>query len=148
MSEACCVAMQESENAIDAMVRIMGLFDGINRQMNPLTMLELERYYPEAFKQFKDKLLERDIQDILSNIKQGMEEGLYRADIDPEFMARYRMELSLLMFQPTLLINDSYNLPHVGRQITEHFLYGIMTNKGEKLYQKYKEQYIKQVSKL
>ncbi|MBZ0098421.1 MAG: hypothetical protein K8F30_05020, partial [Taibaiella sp.] len=120
----------------------------INRQMNPLAMLELERFFPQAFKQFRDSLLERDVQNIMSNIERGIMEGLYRPEIDPEFMSRYRMELSLLMYHPTLLINDRFNLQFVGREISEHFLYGIMTPKGEKLYQKYKEQYFKQVSKI
>lgn len=148
ISDNCRAAMDESENAIEAMVRIMGTFDNINRQMNPLAMLELERFFPQAFKQFRDSLLERDVQNIMSNMERGIMEGLYRPEIDPEFMSRYRMELSLLMYHPTLLINDRFNLQFVGREISEHFLYGIMTSKGEKLYQKYKEQYFKQVSKI
>jgi len=148
ISESCCAAMEDSKNAIEAMVRIMGMFDSINRQMNPLALLELERFFPETFKQFRDSMVERDVQNIKNNLERGMMEGLYRADIDPEFMSRYRMELSLLMYHPTLLINDRFDLQFVGREISEHFLYGIMTAKGEKLYQKYKEQYFKQVSKI
>lgn len=148
ISEQCCAIMQDAENAIEAMVRIMGMFDNINRQMNPLAMFEMERYFPEAYKQFKDKLVEGDVQNIKSNMELGIEQGLYRADIDPDFMARYRMELSLMMYHPNLLINDKYDLQRVTRETSEHFLYGIMTPKGEKLYQKYKEQYFKQVSKI
>lgn len=148
ISDSCAATMSESENAIEAMVRIMGLFDNINRQMNPMAMLELERFFPEVFKKFRESLLEQDIQNICDNLDWGITEGLYRPDIDPEFMARYRMELSLLMYHPTLLVNDRFNLQFVGREVSEHFLYGIMTVKGEKLYQKYKEQYFKQVSKI
>ncbi len=148
ISGQCCSIMEESENAIEAMVRIMGTFDQINRQMNPLAMLELERYFPEAYKQFKDKLVETDVQNIMQNMQQGIDEGLYRSEIDPEFMARYRMEMSLLMYHPNLMINDRFDLITVGREVSELFLYGIMTAKGEKLYRKYKEQYFKQVSKI
>lgn len=148
ISEQCCAYMSEAENAIEAMVRIMTLFDTINRQMNPLTMLEMERFFPEVYKQFRDKMLVEDVQNIKINLEKGMEEGLYRPEIDPEFMARYRLEMSLLMYRPTLLINEQNDLAAVGREINEHFLYGIMTTKGEKLYQKYKEQYFKQVSKI
>lgn len=144
----CCMIMDQAVNAVEAMVRVMEVFDQINRQMNPLAMLELERFFPEVFKAFRDSMVERDVQNIKENIERGMQDGLYRPDIDPEFMARYRMELSLLMYHPTLLINDRFNLQFVGREISEHFLYGIMTPKGEKLYQKYKEQYFKQVTKI
>lgn len=148
ISEQCIAYMSEAENAIEAMVRIMTLFDTINRQMNPLTMLEMERFFPEVYRQFRDKMLVEDVQNIKANLEKGIEEGLYRPEIDPEFMARYRLEMSLLMYRPTLLINEQNDLAAVGREINEHFLYGIMTNKGEKLYQKYKEQYFKQVSKI
>ncbi len=148
ISEQCCAYMGEAENAIEAMVRIMTLFDNINRQMNPLTMLEMERFFPEVYRQFRDKMLVEDVQNIRANLEKGIEEGLYRPEIDPEFMARYRLEMSLIMYRPTLLINEQNDLAAVGREISEHFLYGIMTNKGEKLYQKYKEQYFKQVSKI
>lgn len=148
ISANCCMVMEESSNPVEAMVRIMEMFDQINRQMNPLAMLELERFFPDVFKKFRDSMVERDVQHIKDNIEKGVKDGYYRAEIDPEFMARYRIELSLLMYHPTLLINDRFNLQFVGREVTEHFMYGIMTPKGEQLYQKYKEQYFKQVSKI
>lgn len=148
ITEHCCESMSESENAIEAMVRIMGIFDQINRQMNPMAMLELERFFPQTFKQFKESMLEKDVQNVKANLERGIEEGLYRSEIDAEFMARYRMELSLIMYHSNLLINERIDLQFVGHEISEHFLYGIMTPKGEKLYQKYKEKYFKQVSKL
>lgn len=148
ISENCCSTMEHSDNPVEAMVRIMEIFDTINKQMNPLALLELERFFPQVFKEFRDSMVERDVQNIKANIEKGIKDGYYRPEIDAEFMARYRMELSLLMYHPTLLINDRFNLQFVGREISEHFLYGIMTPKGEKLYQKYKEQYFKQVSKI
>lgn len=146
--DQCKEAMEESANAIEAMVRIMGNFDKMHRQTNPIALLELERYYPETFQQFKTKMLENDIVAVKENIEQGMKDGLYRENINADFMARYRMEMSLLILHPNLLVNDRHDMPMVGHELSEHFLYGIMTAKGEKLYIKYKEQYLKQVSKI
>ena len=102
VTETCDSAMNQADNAIEGMVRTMSLFDQINRQLNPMAMLELERYYPDGYKRFKDSMLERDVVAIRQNLTRGIEEGLYRREIDPDFMARYRMEISLLMFQPNL----------------------------------------------
>lgn len=148
ITDHCCKAMEESENAIEAMVRVMSMFDQVNRKMNPLAMLELERFFPETFKEFKESMLAKDVEQVRMNMERGISEGLYRPEINPEFMARYRMELSLIMYHSNLLINDRVDLQFVGHEINEHFLYGIMTPKGEKLYQKYKEKYFKQVSKI
>lgn len=148
ISDSCIVTLDESENAIEGMVRIMGMLDQVFRQTNPTALLELERFYPEGFRKFKESIIQNDVEAIKRNIIQGIGEGLYRPETDPEFMARLRMELSMIVFRPNLLTENRENLSSVGNAIGEHFLYGIMTHKGEKLYQKYKEQYIKQVSKI
>ncbi len=148
ITENCEATMKEAENAVEGMVRLMGTFDQINRQINPMAMLELERYYPDGYKRFKDSLLTEDVGAIKTNILQGIEEGYYRPDINADFMARYRMELSLITFHPNLLVSYRHELHIVAHEIGEHFLYGIMTPKGEKLYQKYKEKYLKQVPKI
>lgn len=148
VSDTCISIMNQSENAIEGMVRVMSMFDDMLANMNPTAILELERYYPEAFKIFKTNMLEKDIEAIKDNILWGMKDGLYRETLNAEFMARYRMEMSMLVLHPNLMVNTRNDLQFVMHEVGEHFLYGIMTHKGEKLYQKYKEQYIKQVSKL
>ncbi|HRO42369.1 MAG TPA: TetR/AcrR family transcriptional regulator [Flavipsychrobacter sp.] len=148
ITEMCNAAMNEAENAIQGMVHTMGMFDNIHRQVNPMAMYELERYYPEGFQRFREILLKQDISALKGNIERGKEEGLYRAEIDADVMARYRMEISLLFFHPNLLVTDRNNMHLVAREVGEHFLYGMMTPKGEKLYQKYKEKYLKTVSKI
>lgn len=146
ISASCISMMEESGNPIEAMVRIIGLFDQVMQNMNPLVMLELERFYPEGYQKFRCNLMEKDIEAIKQNILWGIKEGLYREKIDPDFTARFRMELSMLAFQPNLIVNTRRDLRYVATEVSELFLYGIMTPKGEKLYQKYKEQYLKQVS--
>lgn len=148
ISDNCIAIMTQSENAIEGMVRVMGMFDQVLANMNPLSMLELERFYPEAFKTFKANMMAKDIEAIKQNIVRGVEEGLYREGLNADFMARYRMEISMLVLHPNLLVSTRNDLQFVMHEVSEHFLYGIMTPKGEKLYQKYKEKYIKQVSTL
>ena len=88
-------------------------------------------------------LVARDVVMIRDNILQGIKEGLYREDLNADLLARYRLETSMLILQPNLLVSDRNNLMSVALEIGEHFLYGIMNNKGEKLYQKYKAKYLK-----
>ena len=144
----CEAVMSESANAVEAMVRTQVMMDHEHKQMNPVALYEMQRYFPEAYQIFREKLVEQDVEIIKATIKNGIEEGLYREDVNADLMARYRLETSLIMFQPNLLVNERYDLLFVTHEIFEHFLYGIMTAKGEKLYQKYKEHYLKQVAKV
>jgi len=145
-SESCAMVLKDSENAIEAMVKMLAFFDNMNKRINPMAMFEMQRFFPEAYKTFRDLLVERDVVMIRDNILQGIKEGLYRADINADLLARYRLETSLLVLQPNLLVNDRNSLMSVALEIGEHFLYGIMTAKGEKLYLKYKAKYLKQAS--
>jgi AcrR family transcriptional regulator len=144
----CQELLDNSANAVEGMVKVMNMFDEVHGKINPVAMMELQKYFPDAFRHFKEKLLVHDIEMVQKNIEWGIKEGLYREDINAEFMARYRMEISLIMFHPNLLINEMHDLQYVAYEISEHYLHGIMTQKGEKLYQKYKEQYLTQVTKL
>ncbi len=148
MTENCCSMLEGAENAIEAMVRMQAYFDSMNRRINPMAMFELQRFFPEAYKTFRDTLMDKDVVMIRENIQWGIKEGLYREDINADLMARYRLETSLLILQPNLLVNDRNSLISVALEIGEHFLYGIMTPKGEKLYHKYKEKYLKQASRI
>lgn len=148
MYDICMELVAGAENAVEAMVRIMNLIDDSYCQINPMALLELQRYYPEGYDVFRNSLLKKDVEVIRNNIISGMEEGLYREHIDADIMARFHIESALMMLQPNLMVSDRNSLQRVNQLISEHFLYGIMTPKGEKLYRKYKEKYTKQVSKI
>ena len=146
MGANCEEAMKGSDNAIEAMVKMLAFFDAMHKRMNPMALFELQRFFPEAYKTFRDMLVDRDVVMIRDNILQGIKEGLYREDLNADLLARYRLETSLLILQPNLLVSDRNNLMSVALEIGEHFLYGIMNPKGEKLYQKYKTKYLQQIT--
>lgn len=140
----CEAALNDAENAVEAMVKILAFFDNMHKRINPMAIFELQRFFPEAYKLFRVMLEERDVVLMRNNILQGIKEGLYRPGIHPDIMARYRLETSLLIFQPNLMVNDRNSLISVALEIGEHFMYGLMTPRGEQLYITYKEKYLKQ----
>jgi AcrR family transcriptional regulator len=142
--DMCNMQMAESDNAIEAMVKMLAFMDNMNKEMNPMLLFELQRYFPDAYKTFREQLEVRDVGMLRDNIQRGIEEGLFRPEINPDLMARYRLESSLMILQPNLLVNNRNELISVALEIGEHFLYGIMTEKGIKLYHKYKDKHIKQ----
>ncbi|MES2701745.1 MAG: helix-turn-helix domain-containing protein [Bacteroidota bacterium] len=147
-TQTCCVMLEGAENAVDAMVQILAFFDNLYRRMNPMAMFEMQRFFPEAYKMFREQLMERDVTMMRENILQGIQEGHYREELNADLIARYRIETSLLILQPSLVVSDRNSLMSVALEIGEHFMYGIMTAKGEKLYKKYKEKYLKQANKI
>ncbi len=146
MSDTIDTLIKDTENALDAMVRMLAFMDDMNRRINPMALYELKKYFPEAYNKFRELLVEKDVVMLRNNITQGMQEGLYRQKLNADLLARYRLETSLLILQPHLLLNEeSYN-GSILIEIGEHFLYGIMTQKGVELYHKYKVKYLNQAT--
>jgi len=146
--ELCQQIFDSSGNAIEAMVGLMSLMEQTFRQMNPIAMMELQRYYPEGHQRFRETLLTQDVEVIRKNIERGIEEGLYREEINADLMAKIYIETSVSLCMSPVLLNDRYDLHVVNNELMEHFLYGLMTPKGIKLYTKYKKTYLKQVVKI
>ena len=142
--EQCTNIIATSENAIEAMVRIMQLVEEMCQQVNPLAMLELQRFFPQGYKIFREQIIAKDVEEMRKNIVQGIEEGYYRAEVNPLLMAMFHIETTLMLFQSSELSIGKYELHYVNHEVMEHFMYGIMTPKGIALYQQYKEAYLKQ----
>ncbi len=142
----CKSMLDATDNPLEAMVRIIAYFDELYRSINPMAIFELQRYFPEAYKTFRESLLERDVALIRENITQGMELGYYRQGINADLLARYRIETMLLALQPNLLVNDRSRLLSVTVEISDHFMYGILTPYGIQQYLQFKKQYFNQPS--
>ena len=74
------------------------------------------------------------------NLIKGIDEGYYRADINVDIIARYRVESIFLGFNPEIFTQGKLSLVQVEMELMEHFLHGICTPKGQKLINKYKQQ--------
>lgn len=142
-TNACAAVLDTSKNPVEAMVKMLAFFDDMFKRINPMAMFELQRYYPEAYKSFRDMLMERDVAMMKENLEQGVKEGYYREDIDAGLLARYRIECSVMILQMNEMVQQHNGLTYVAMEIGEHFMYGIMTPKGVELYKQYKTQYIK-----
>ncbi|MDR3678936.1 MAG: TetR/AcrR family transcriptional regulator [Flavipsychrobacter sp.] len=138
----CYQVVEGAVDAVEAMVKMMVMMDSMFKEINPMAMFELRRFYPDTYTLFKDRLEKDDVGMMREMINRGISEGLFRKEINPDLMARLRLETAMMVLQPNLLVNERNDLLSVSLEITEHFLYGIMNAKGIELYCQYKQQYL------
>lgn len=128
-----------SKNAIEELAKISMCLKRSMQDMNPSLLFDLQKYHPRAWKEWlnhKNKFIRSSV---VRNLKQGIEEGHFRADLNPEIIAAMRLELVQLAFDETIFPREKFRLTEVQLQLFDHFVYGLVTDKGRKLYQKYKE---------
>jgi AcrR family transcriptional regulator len=136
----CLIDQQRAENPIHEFFLAYDMMQEMFTNMNPVVIYEMEKYHPEAFKKFQEFKYGFMYKVITDNFRRGVEQELYRPDIDVDVMARYRIESVMLPFNAAIFPNNRTHLIHIEQQLFEHFLYGLATAKGQKLIQKYKTQ--------
>ena len=130
---------KESENVIIEVFGLMKHLSAMFSQMNPNLFYDLQKYHPDSwklFKDFKEECVERMVE---NSIKKGIKDGLVRSDINPKIIARMRMEMVEIGFNPQLFPPEKFKMLDVQLALLDHFLHGICTIKGHKLINKYKQ---------
>ena len=134
----CNQSMQIADNAVHEIFLLMTVLQELFSSMNPLTLFEIEKYYPLAFDKIKKHKDDFIFSMISANLEKGIAEGLYRKDVDVTILSRYRLETSLIPFNIHVFHPSKFDMLKVNLQIIEHFVYGVATLEGHKLMDTYK----------
>lgn len=129
---------RESKNAIDEILMLMKFMGEMFSGMNPNLFYDMQKYHPEAWKSFKTFKEEKILKMVVENLQKGMEQGLYRKDMDIRIIAKLRVEQVEMAFNPNIFPSDKFKPVQVQMQLLDHFMHGISTIKGHKLINKYK----------
>jgi AcrR family transcriptional regulator len=128
-----------TENPVEDLAKISLCMKKNMEGLNPALLFDLQKYHAKAWNlwlDFKNKYIRESV---IVNLKKGMADGYIRTDIDSEVMAALRIEQVQLAFNQDVFPRERFNLAEVQVQIFDHFVFGLVTEKGRKLYLKYKE---------
>ena len=135
----------QSDNAIHEIFLAMDFMMEMFRSMNPSLVFDMQKYYPRAFHKFSKHKNDYLYTVIRENIARGIKEELYRADLQTDVIARFRVESIMLPFDPAFHSKVKQNLAAIEEELTLYFLFGMVSPKGYKLAVKYKNDRIKKL---
>lgn len=150
VNQLCSVELKAQEFQFDEMNRaakdpiheIMLISEKMRKMMqniSPIFFLDLQKFYPSAFQRFQSFKEDCAYKNIFINIKSGIEQGVYRADLDPEFASRLRLaQIDMLMFGNYFSF-DKVSFAKTHELVLDIFIFGICTVKGHKLFNNYKK---------
>ena len=127
-------------NAIEEMFEVMNMMDTRLRNMNPVIMLDLQKFHSKAylvFQEYRNNYLRTAIRETL---ERGITEGLFRKDLEVSILTQFRIASAMLCFQPEVFPIAGFEMVKVQRVLLEHFLYGVASAEGLKLIEKYKQE--------
>lgn len=127
----------KASNAIEELAGVSKCMRKDFKEMNPSLLFDMQKYHPNAWKiwlNFKNEYVKNQVKE---NLIKGIAEGNYRSDINPDVLARLRVELVQMAFNEDIFPSSQYKLSDLQLQFFDHFVHGIVTEKGRKLYQQY-----------
>lgn len=129
----------ESKNSVEELVKLSICLKENFRGINPSLLFDMQKYHYKAWKVWLDFKYNFIRQSIMRNLQQGMEEGYFRPELNTDILVTMRLEVVQMAFDHQVFPREQYSLPEVQMHLFDHFVHGLLTEKGKKLYQKYKE---------
>ncbi|MFB6258693.1 MAG: TetR/AcrR family transcriptional regulator [Flavobacteriales bacterium] len=131
---------EEASNAIQECFEFGRFIIGVLQDLDPSIHYDLEKYYPEAWKVFIDFKDEGIVGYVRDNLERGIQEGLYRNDLESEVIARiytYRIDA---VFHGELFPPERFSFAQVYKEMFFYHILGIVSEKGYRsLYQEWEE---------
>ena len=140
----CSQTKEEAENAVHELFLALDIMEELFAGFNPAILFDLEKYHPKQFKRFTDHHNAYLYETIKENLLKGITEGNYRQEIDVDIITKFRIGSMFLIFNMNYFPHGSYPLSRLCVEITDNFLHGLVTPKGQELINKYKQERKKQ----
>lgn len=127
---------KKEHNAIDHLLFISKIMMDFLKGLSPAVHYDLQKYYPEIFKDLfeykRDNMLER----VKQNIIHGQKEGLYRKDLNPDIISYIyvnRIEASL---DADFLRKFEFSSTELYCEMLNYHIRGISSKKGLEYFEK------------
>ncbi len=125
---------QSCDNAIDLMIKISKFVINTKKKQHISVMYELNKFYPDAqniINNFYNEYIEKSVKD---NIKLGIEQGLYRSDINAKILSNLYIQQMNFFVQLNKSDLSEFSASEIFDQLFSYHMYGIMSEKGIKYY--------------
>src|SRR5579863_4165471 len=122
--EDCKKYRSASSNAIEEIFMMLTPLKELFEAMNPRMLFELKKFHPNAWMEFMEFKRTTLLESMVTNMKRGIKEGLYRDDIDVNTLAVLRIEEVELAWNPEVYPPSEFNMAKVQISLLEHFLFG------------------------
>lgn len=128
-NEMFCIC-SKGYNAIQENFEIKNMFKNMFENSDDSPMYQLEKYYPKTHKKITANEFSMFKDCILNNLKKGITEGLYRANIDEELFTKFYFSLAMSVHNSNLHTYNKNTLNKLEINVLEYHTRAIATPKG------------------
>jgi AcrR family transcriptional regulator len=120
----------EAENAISEMLNISRYNIQKLREISPVAIFEMQKYYRKSWEQIESLHKEQIYKIIYNNIEKGKKEGLYREEINSDIVAKLYVGKTFLLVDETVFPLKQYDRRNLLMEFYLYHIHGLVTEKG------------------
>ncbi|MBL7778495.1 MAG: TetR/AcrR family transcriptional regulator [Chitinophagales bacterium] len=125
--------LSKSANAVDGMINMVEYLLNVLHDFNPASLNDLQKYYPEAWKIYDEYRYQYVVTRIRENLDTGVKQGVYRADMDADIIARIYVRGIDMILDQQMFPQKRYSFFNLYKEFLKYHLRGIVSPKGLKI---------------
>ncbi len=133
ISSAIKKCLCKEEDPIQELYSIRKAVSSLLKDEGSSPQYQMNKYYPKIHKDLMNKQFSEMINSVIKNLERGVQQGLYRKDINIPLIARIYFGLMNLTKSEELFPVEIFPKKEVNEQSLEYHIRGIITPKGEKI---------------
>jgi AcrR family transcriptional regulator len=130
--------VDSGDRVIDHLIKSSQTIRERLEHMNPIAILEVQRYFPEAWAEFESFKEDFVLKDLFNVIERGKSLGYFRPEIDSMILAQLRVAQISSAFESGIQGKTGREIMDMQLEMMDHFLHGIFTEKGRVSYRQQK----------
>jgi TetR/AcrR family transcriptional regulator, cholesterol catabolism regulator len=119
-------------NAIEGLFAILRLIGQIMKEYSTSVIYDLKKYYPSLYEKMNLIRREKIYNRIINNLEKGIEEGLFRKDINKKLITKVQVDRMEKTIESDYLSIDELSAPEIFLELYKYHIRGIATEKGLK----------------
>lgn len=140
--------LQSSQNIIEAMFQSTQCHSDIMREVKFDFFNEIQKYFPEVYASTIQKFKQEHFESGVKMLKKGQEDGVFRADIDPELIAVLIQTVVNVILVQDVFVPHNYDKSAIISAFIFNYVRGIATEKGLKILNQYLDMYLENMKKI
>jgi len=133
-------AMKKKEetdlNAIEELIEVSQHVNNLMKDHSPTYEYDLKKYYPDIYKKLMSARRKLMYESMISNIRKGKMEGIYRKELDEKIIAKLHL-LRIENLQTTEIFDEEeMHSSKFFREVFVYHIHGLATEEGLKVFRK------------
>ena len=122
--------MDSKLNAIDELIHVNRQIHASQSIHSPTFYFDLKKYHPQIYSRWLEYKRQRMFEMIRRNLEKGMEEGLYRKDLNVAVISKLHMARTEMMHSSDILEDDEFSTSNFIDEVFAYHIHGICNEEG------------------